>query len=470
MALGSVTFGGLATGLPSDMVDQLMQAEQGRLINYQQQKSSYKTRESALSTLESKLSTLESKAVALQDSDSFKPHTASSSDESKMTVTADSSALAAIHSVEITQLATFDTWILDDGDGAGGGTGLSSETDVTLNAGSTFQFDYLGNTYDQDDFGITAGDSLEQIAERINSYDWPTGEDGVSAGVMYDGSNYRLTLTSNASGTADALSNLGGTLNFDDGASIDVGTEFYNSIAAQDADMTVDGLTGITSTSNTVSDVIPGVTLELLEANPGTTIYATISNDTSALQETAEEFVSAFNSVIDYINAEKNKGLSSDSVVRSVIYQLRREVNTETNVTGDYSSLAAIGITTDEYTGKLSLDSSDFSAAVSDDFDAVAEIFTNTGSTGETDDDDAGLSYRIESYIEELTAFNTGSITVRQSGVSDRISRLDDRILSEQERLERVREQLTLKYSRLEQLVNSLNSQGGAMTAALSKL
>jgi flagellar hook-associated protein 2 len=216
--------------------------------------------------------------------------------------------------------------------------------------------------------------------------------------------------------------------------------------------------------------VIPGVTLELLEANPGTTIYATISNDTSALQETAEEFVSAFNSVIDYINAEKNKGLSSDSVVRSVIYQLRREVNTETNVTGDYSSLAAIGITTDEYTGKLSLDSSDFSAAVSDDFDAVAEIFTNTGSTGETDDDDAGLSYRIESYIEELTAFNTGSITVRQSGVSDRISRLDDRILSEQERLERVREQLTLKYSRLEQLVNSLNSQGGAMTAALSKL
>jgi len=168
MALGSITFGGLASGLPPDIVNQLMEAQKTRLNALNRDKDFFSGQKSAYSDLESKLSALSAKAEALQDETSWAPHTTASSDEDIITTTADNDATSAIHTLYIGQLATHDTFVQD--------SGVTSSTD-TLDAASNLTFTYNGTQYGTDatTTGFTAaelsGKSLSDIASAINGID-----------------------------------------------------------------------------------------------------------------------------------------------------------------------------------------------------------------------------------------------------------------------------------------------------------
>ncbi len=229
MALGSIQFGGLASGLPPDMVDQLMKAQEYRLKSLNRDKDFFTNQKSTFSELESLLSSLSSTATTLQEDSTFAPHTASSSDEDVLEVTADSSAVAGTHTVAVSRLASSHTVMT--------GAGVTSETD-TLASVATFSFDYNGQSYDNTDFLIAADDDLATIASRIGSFEFTDGsgdtEDGISASVLYDGSNYRLVLaakdqgaqTRNSDGTTatSRIENLTIDMTFNGGAVFDTTT------------------------------------------------------------------------------------------------------------------------------------------------------------------------------------------------------------------------------------------------------
>lgn len=501
MALGNVTFGGLASGLPPDMVDQLMQSQQTRLKAYNRDKDFFTGQQAAYSDLKSKLTDLSAKAEALQDVTSWAPHTTSSSDEDKITATATNTATAAIHTVYVGQLATNDTFVMD--------TGVTSSTD-TLDNASNFTFVYNGTMYGTsatDGAGSApttgflstdlSGQTLSDVASAINGITYGDGDGdgeddpGVSASVLYDGSKYRLVLTAKDSGQNSGASRLAidGDTTMTFAAEGGPFTAFTNTVVAQNALFRVDGV-NVSSTSNQPDNTLTGVTINLKSvttgtgldagavdpANLGTPVTVTVANDTATLKSTLDSFTSAYNDVVDFVNKNKTGALSASSLARGVVSQLRSVLNNSTHKadgSGDalspYSILAEMGLRTDQKTGKISFDGTSLDDAITNDFNVLTSLFTNTQSDV-GDDYNAGLAYRFEDLIDGLTNSTSGSFTGQEKGLQARIDRLEDSIERENVRLEKVRERLTLKFANLEQMVSQMNSAAGSLTSTLSKL
>lgn len=473
---GSISFGGLASGLPSDMVDQLMKAQQGQLTAYQTAKAKLAEQKTTLAAFKSKLTDLSSKVSALQYSSSWAPHTVSSSDTDSVTATAGSAAISGTHTLSVTRLATNDTWVLGNDD-LDSSTGVTSTTDY-LESGSSLSFTYNGISYDFSDSDLE-GKTLSEIASLINNttYEDADGdaEDGVSASVMYDGSAYRLALTARDSGQYSSGSRIvidEATLVFNASGTL---TEFKNSVEAEDALFELDGVT-ISSTTNSPTTALTGVTLQL-KAVTSTSVSLSIANDTTTVKNNLTAFVDAYNTVVKYVSDNREGSLSGVTLARTVVNQIRNALNSRTNKADassatDYltrSTLAEFGMRTDAKTGLISFDSTSLDTALQSDYSGLAALFSNTQSQVGTGYN-AGLAYRLKTVFDGMTNSVTGSFTAQTSGIQSRMDRLDKDIERENTRLDKVRAQLTLKYSNLEQLVSQLNSAGSAMTAALSKL
>ncbi|MEO5327512.1 MAG: flagellar filament capping protein FliD [Magnetococcus sp. THC-1_WYH] len=586
MAVGNISFGGLASGLPSDMVDQLMAVEQKRLTTLQNTRTAESKKTSALDQLGSKLSALASTATTLQSESSWSPHTATSSDTDKVAVSASYEAVAGTHSLEVIRLASSQTKM------SAGGVTDSADT-IAVGGITSFGFTYNGTAYDNTDFAIADGDTLADIASKINNHTYQDGEKGVSASVLYDGTNYRLALTAkdqgayarNSDGTtaterltgvsfnmtwtggavwdttaatgntvalsaataftdatvtataltdltelsftydqpytladfgfvagdtptlaeiADAITNqnisglkasvvndgyenrlvidgatpisaLTSTLAFGTSTLSTAQFGVFQTAKGMDAKLKVDGLSNIYSQTNSVTDVLPGVTMTLKETTAAA-ITVTVTDDTSTLKGTLDSFTSAFNDVIDYINTNKTGSLYGSTIARSIISQLRNELNTSTaknDTSGDllspFSILAELGLRTDQKTGKISFSSTELDTALSTNFTVLSDLFTNT-QTEVGAANKAGLAYRLEDLLDNLTNSTSGALTGVKKSQESRLTSLDKSIEREQARLEKVRDRLTKRFSNLEQLVSSMNSQGSALTSALSKL
>ncbi|MBF0429341.1 MAG: flagellar filament capping protein FliD, partial [Magnetococcales bacterium] len=271
-------------------------------------------------------------------------------------------------------------------------------------------------------------------------------------------------------------------------------TDFKNSVAAENALFKLDGV-DITSTSNSTTTALTGVTLQLkattgatvstdattgvesVDSSASTGISLSIANDSTTVKNNLNAFVDAYNTVVKYVNDNREGSLAGVTLARTVVNQIRNALNTRTNKVGassatDYltrSTLAEYGMRTDAKTGLISFDSTSLDAALQSDYSGLAALFSNTQSQVGTGYN-AGLAYRLKSVFDGMTNSVTGSFTAQTNGLQSRMDRLDKDIERENTRLDKVRQQLTLKYSNLEQLVSQLNSAGSAMTSALSKL
>ncbi|MEO5348755.1 MAG: flagellar filament capping protein FliD [Magnetococcus sp. YQC-3] len=499
---GSISFGGLASGLPADMVDQLMKAQQSRLNTFQNDKQKLADQKSAYGDLQSKLSALSSKIAALKDASSWAPHTVTSSLPDKVSATASNAATAGSHAIRVAQLATNDTFVLGD-DTLTPASGVSSAND-TLKTGSNFTFTYNGVKYGTgadtptSGFADLSGKTLSEVASMINGIDYGS-KAGVSASVMQDGASFRLVLTARDSGRNDGAARLsidGATsLAFESGTTL---TTFKNTVPAQNAIFNLDGV-NVVSTSNTPSDVLTGVTLQLKTTTAGTTAKDTsdpadgindaidqlgsetavisVGNDTSTVKANLNSFVDAYNAVVDFVNKNKDGPLANSSMARNVVAQLRSVLNVRTNKVGaatasDFltrGTLAEYGMRTDSKTGLISFVGTTLDNALQNDYNSLAALFTNTQAQVGTGKN-AGLSTRFQTLLSAITNGVTGSLTTQTRGIDTRMTRLDKDITRENSRLDAVRKQLTDKFSNLEQMVGKLNSAGSAMTSALSKM
>ena len=149
----------------------------------------------------------------------------------------------------------------------------------------------------------------------------------------------------------------------------------------------IDGIT-VSSPSNTLSEVIPGLTLELEGLTEGQGVVLAVEADRQGVIEGINGFVEAFNGFV--VNANeltrfntetRERGpLLGDSAVRGVMSQLRRIVtDSYAEVNDSYPSLASIGIQT-ERDGTLSVDASKLQQAIDTDFEEVTRLFARSGS------------------------------------------------------------------------------------------
>jgi flagellar hook-associated protein 2 len=331
---------------------------------------------------------------------------------------------------------------------------------LTLQTGSattTINIDATNNTLD----GLRA--AINSSGAKVNASIINVGSSAVP--------DFRLVVQSKDTGIANAVT-VSGTLSGGTDP-FAAGGEIVQ--AAADAVFAVNGLK-LTRSSNTVSDVLPGVTLKLLrEGNHDGVIDATdatatvtVSADNSAIGDSIQKFIDSYNAVNKIVNDQfaldpdtKRQGaLAGDASLRGVISRLRRELSAPGGTSTGLTFLSDVGISFQK-DGSLTLDDSKLTKALDTDPTGVSNLFTLVQN---------GIGKRIPDAVDDFVGAVNGVLTSRQNGVQSNIDRIDQNIARETARVTALQDRLTQQFSALETIVSQLKSQGDFLTQQLAGL
>ncbi len=444
---------GLGSGLDvKGIVEQLVAAERGPVanrLNLQEARTNGEL--SALGQFKSALSGFRDSLESLSDISKFQQRTTSVSDETLIAASADSSAVPGNYAVEVTSLASRSKLA-----SAGFGNAETTVGNGTLNIS-------VGGLTTSIVIPSVAG-TLADIRDAINA---APDNPGVDATIVNAADGAHLILSSRETGASQSITvqSIGGdggldALVYDPLAGSNPMTEIE---AATDASLVIDGFT-VTSAKNSVTGAVEGVSIDLLEAQPGTELRIAVGLDDVAAKAAVGSFVNAYNGLIDTVkqvtnfNAETGEAapLLGDSTVRGIKDRLRRELGSAVDqLGGGFRTLSEIGITT-LADGKLQLDETKLSNAIELDFDGVGELFA-------TDD---GIATRLFGILEESLK-STSTINLRETGLKDKLEVLGDRRVELDERLERVEARLLDQFNAMDRLVSSLQNTSSFLTRQL---
>lgn len=375
------------------IISQLMTLERQPVTALASKEASYQAKLSAYGSLKGTLAALQSAAQALATPAKFVAQKAAVADASIFSATAGNGAASGSYSVEVGLLAQAQKLK----------SSLFTAASSTVGSG-TLTIDF--GTYSADNFtlnpdkatktiSIASGQSsLAGIRDAINA-----ANAGVTAGIVNDGSGYRLTLTSRDTGAANALRVIvaddDGThtdtsglsqLMFD-GRSVSGVKNLTQSAAAQNASVTIDGIV-ISKASNTITDAIEGVTLNLLkQSTAGTTTNLLVVRDSTSIRNAVESFVKTYNDstkalkdISAYNAATKQAAiLQGDGAVRSIQSALRSLLSSALSTAGGgLTTLSDIGIAF-QTDGLLKLDSAKLQTAVDDPTKDISTLFAAVG-------------------------------------------------------------------------------------------
>ncbi len=356
-----LNFGGLATGIDTTkLVEGLTKINQRRIDALNQQKAGIVTKQTAFAKLQGKLFDLQFKTNALARSagGAFDGRKATVSDETAIGVAAGTAAQPGTFELTVNALARAAQVASQ---GFTDANAQIKEGTLTLQVGTgtatTVTVDSRNNT-------------LQGLADSINA---AGGE--VRASIVNDGSAapFRLMLSSTKTGAANAIS-VTNNLTAGTGASIDPAARVVQ--AASDSSVTVGsgpGALTVTGATNTVNRLIPGVSLNLLRAEPGKTVSLTVANDTASTVKAVSEFVAAFNDVRDFLNEQTRFDsetraagvLQGNRDAAQVADELAAAITaTVPGANPNANRLSAVGIAFGDK-GKLTFDESKLTAALS---------------------------------------------------------------------------------------------------------
>ncbi len=448
----SISFGGLATGMDTgSIIEQLMALEQAPITNLETDKTWLSNKLTAYQQFDSLLNAFQTSVSSLVDRDQYSQTTVTQSSSEFFTATTDGEALLNTnYNVEVIELAQREKRYTD---------GFASKTDKVFGTGDLSVI--VNNVHHVVKIDET-NNSLEGIMKAIND-----AGVYVNATIINDGSDnpYRLTLTGDNVGQSIEIDTSGLTTGTD---IQDLGT-FYASQLAQQAHIKVDGI-DIYSDTNEISEAIPGVTLELLKAEEGTTSSLEIVKDNSAIQTNINSFITAYNDVVAFVTGQSTMGdtsagvLNGDSGLTAIKRHLQDMLTSTVNTGGTFTSLAQLGLETQK-DGTITLNSSTFSKALEEDEDSIVNLLS-----GPEGNEDAGIASRIYSYLNKLTDSSNGLLAGREKSITDNISRIDANIEKIEARLEKREATLQAQFNAMEILVSTYNATSDYLTTQLSSL
>ena len=395
---------GIGSNLDVDsIVTQLMSVERQPLTKLARQEASYQTKLSGFGTLKGALSAFQTAVRGLSDISKFQGVKVSAADATVVSASANSTAVPGSYALKVTQLAQAQKLVAGGvaSDIAPVGKGVISFDfgSITGGAYDAVTGKYTGASFATSGSGVktvtidASNDSLAGIRDAINK-----AAIGVTATIVNDGSGtpYRLALSSSATGAATSMkisvadtapdTGLSALLNHDPAGS----QALAQKSTAQNAEFTVDGI-AISKATNSVSDVIGGVTLNLLKTNTDPTTV-TIARDTAAVTAAVNDFVKAYNEISKnfadataYNATTKTAAiLNGEASVRSMQGQVRAVLSAP--VAGGasaFSRLSEIGVAIQK-DGTLAVDATKLGNAISTKFNDFAGLFASVGKSSDS--------------------------------------------------------------------------------------
>ncbi len=445
----AITAAGVGSGLDiNSIISQLMALERRPLNALQSKQATLESQLSAYGRLKSALSTYQSAMDGLSAASKFRQYKASSSDENRVTVSTSAQASPGAYQIVVSsQLAQQHKLA----------SSAYTDADTVVGSGT------LSLSVGAKSFSVVIDGTNNTLAGIRNAINAAADNTGVSATIINVTGGARLVLTAEESGAANALTVA--VSGDDDGNDSDAaglsnliwsagGTKNLSQVdAAQDAAFTVDGFAA-TSSSNTVTDVIPGVTLNLKAAG---TVTVTVERDDSKITETVQGFVDAYNALRTSIQDLRAGDLKGDLALNSIESGILGVINTTpSGITGSYRYLSEIGVSIQK-DGSMKLDGTQLTDALNADFAGVVELFAN---------DSQGFAFRLKALMSSYLG-NDGIVDAREDGLNTRIDSVKDRISALEVRMEIVEKRLRAQYSALDSLLGSLRVTGDYLNRQL---
>jgi len=389
--MASIESLGIGSGLlTSELVENIIAAEREPTeLRLDRQQAEVEAKITAYGEVRSALDKVQSAAAGLASNNLIRGTTATSSDDSALTATTNSTADPGNYRVAVDQVASAHTLAskayASVSDTVGTGT-------LTFNFGTTSYDDVTGDyagfeqNADLTSFSLditSENNTLSGLRDTINK-----NVDGVTASLVFDGSGYRLLMSSEKTGEKSSMEIVAtGDAGIQslayNAAQNDPNSNLRETQRGEDAMLRVNGLE-ITSATNQVSEVIRGVTLNVSQVTTGS-INLNVDRNTGEVADKMEAFVEAFNEfkfVYDEVNKfdpDTNQAglLLGDSTLRNTYSQLRSGLTSIVeNLTGaDFRSLADVGLETDQTQNfQFQFNRSTFEAALNANADAMAGL------------------------------------------------------------------------------------------------
>lgn len=445
----------MASGLPPNIVDQLMDAERIPVKQMEAKKTKEEDKLKLVSDLETKVTDITKNLNELTSTSGFLDKKLISGDPNIIDGQVDpQTAIPGDYSLEVVQLAQKPAAISNgfpDKDETQIGTGYikfqtpEGEKEVYINGSNS---------------------TLEGVVKQINNSNF-----GLKAQVLEDRKDkenpFKILIAGLATGSDQQVT-------FPKIYLLDGDQDMYfeQSRAAQNAKVKVDGFE-IELPDNKVSTLIPGVTLDLKSAAPGREIRLGIKENLEVIGGKIKSFVDAYNAALEFIQKQnkisgsdgKNPRLGplgGDGMLRSVESALRRVIlNPQLGVESPIKRISELGIEFNR-NGTLNFSQDKFNKVLNANPQGVAAFLRGDGFS-------TGFVSGLKREIGNLTNGQFGVLANRKKGLQDRINQTNTRIETKERQLERKEEGLRKKFADLEQKMSDLNAQQARVAAMAQK-
>lgn len=469
----------------NSIVTQLMTVERQPIKKLDAKEASYQAKLTSYGSIKGALSTFETAVSSLNSTTKFQSLKATPSDDTILSASATSIAAAGTYSLEVINLAQAQNLIAGGQASSTAAIGAGSDTTITFDfgtvSGGVFT-DYnatseTGGTYSGSTFtsssnstkSITINSSnntLQGIRDAINEANM-----GVTASIINDGdatTPYRLVLSANALGASNSMkiavsgdATIGSLL-----AHNPAGTQnLAETVTAKNANLKVNGV-AVSKNSNSVTDVIHGVTLNLTKITT-TPIKLTVARDTSTISTSVASLVKAYNDLVGVLKTEtsydvatkKGASLQGDFTIRNLQSQLRSILSSAVpGTSGALNTLSDVGVSFKK-DGTLELNQTKLDSAMADNFADIAILFSS----------DDGYLTTLKTLTTSALASN-GALANRTDGIGRTIADISSRRAEMETRLLTIEKRYRAQFTVLDSMLSSMNTTSSYLTQQFANL
>ncbi len=447
----SISFGSIGTGLPKDIVDQLIKAEKIPVDRLEGRKGKIETKKKLLGELSTSVENMRGEIFKNRGFRSFR----------ELKVDAETDA------VKVTldkNLANPGTWQLEV-------VQLAQKSSIFSNGVEDKDSTYMGVGYisyelpngETREVYVGPGDSsLTGIAKLINS----DPENGMRANVVNDGKDpdrpWRLVIALDKPGDLNKA-------NWPYFYMVDGVEDLYidEKRDGRDAKIKVDGFE-VEIAENKIKDLIPGAVLDLKKAKPGEEFSIQITEDTQKITEKMTSIIDRINDVLKFIKTQNSmdektdssQTLGGDSSLRSLESKIRNAVFQNVATSKGSKRIGDVGVVFGK-DGLLQFDGAKFEKAVSEDYQTAAEIVVGVYQRdgGKTN----GFIDNIYDVSGQVLEKPFGLLTNKKNGLQNNIDQIDRQIDTKKRMIEQKERVLKDKFARLEETMSRIKGQGAGL-------
>ncbi len=447
--MGTIRFSGMASGLPPNIVDQIMEAERIPVKTMEASKAKEEGKQKLVGDLETKITDITKNITELVGIRGFTNTKLTSGDPNIIDGTVDpNTAVTGQWQVEVVQLAQK----------PGALSNSFPDKDKTQIGVGYLRFE---TPEGRKDVYINAQNStLDGVAKAINS-----AGVGLRAMVMNDRKDadnpYRLMVSGVQPGNDNQV-------NFPVVYLLDGDQDMYFDEArpAQNAKVKVDGFE-VEVPDNIVNDLIPGVTLDLKQQAPGRAVRLNVKEDTEVISGKIKSFVDAYNAALGFIQDQHKlqKGqdgkerlgpLGGDGLVRTIESTLRSVIlSPQMGLGSDITRIGDLGIEFNR-NGTLNFNQERFNKVLQGNPQGVANFLRGDGTK-------VGFIPTVKRQIGDILNSAFGPLANRKRGLQQKIDSINQRIDNKERQLTRREDTLRRQFSDLESKMSQLKSQGAGL-------